>query len=94
MIDKLTTLYPAIPENTLTILLDNAEYFVKDYCGISYVPDELESALFAIVQEDINKLYSEGFTSESVGGNAISFDTDYSPRIYKRLKRHKKIRYA
>lgn len=92
MIEKLKMLYPAIDEQILTLLLDNAEAFVCDYCNVDLLTPSLESIAFKIIQEDISKLGSEGLSNESTGGNSVSYQEDYSPSIYKRLNRHKKIK--
>ena len=92
MIEKLKMLYPAINEQVLSLLLDNAEAFVCDYCNVDALTPALESIVFKLVQEDVSKLSAEGLSSESTGGNSVSYQEDYSPSIYTRLNRHKRIK--
>ena len=46
----------------------------------------------AMVREDINKLGGEGFNSETAGGANVSYETDYTDRIYKQLAKFKRIK--
>lgn len=92
MLEKLKLLYPAIPDELLTLLLENATNFVCDYCNLDELDSSLNSVLFRIVQEDLNKVDSQGLGSESAGGVSVSYTSDYSPMVYKALNRHKRIR--
>lgn len=92
MLEKLRLLYPAISEELLSILLENAETFVCDYCNLDAVDSSLNAVLFRIIQEDVTKLDSQGLNSESAGGDSVSYTSDYSPAIYKALNKHKRIR--
>lgn len=92
MLEKLKLLYPHMDEELLSLLLDNAYSFVTDYCNLQTVPSALEGTVFAIVQEDITHLHANGLSSESTAGNSLSYLEDYSPAIYKRLNRFKKIK--
>lgn len=92
MLTKLKLLYPAINEDVLTLLLDSAKQFIVDYCGFDAYDAKFDSVLMRMVQEDVNQLYSEGFTSESAEGSSVSYSPDYSERIYRTLNRNKKVR--
>ncbi len=92
MLEKLKTLYPAIPDELLTLLLENAESFICDYCNLAEYSNSLDSVLFKMVQEDLTKVDAQGMSSESAGGVSVSYTTDYSQPIYKSLNRHKKIK--
>lgn len=92
MLEKLKLLYPAIPDELLALLLENATNFVCDYCNLDELDSSLNSVLFRIVQEDLNKVDSQGLGSESAGGVSVSYTSDYSPMVYKALNRHKRIR--
>lgn len=90
--EKLALLYPAIDSDVIGLVYEQAQSFVLDYCNLEELPSELESVLFDMCKQDINKLLSEGFSSESAGGSSISYSTDYTEVVYKRLKKHKKIK--
>lgn len=92
MLTKLKLLYPAINEEILGLLLDSAKQFIVDYCGLDAYDAKFDSILLRMVQEDVNQLYSEGFTSESAEGSSVSYSPDYSERIYRTLNRNKKVR--
>lgn len=92
MLEKLKLLYPAISDELLTLLLDNAITFICDYCNIDEVDSSLNATIFRIVQEDLTKLDSQGINSESAGGVSISYTSDYSPAVYNSLNKHKHIR--
>ncbi len=92
MINKLKLLYPSLNDGVLALVLEQAQDFVLDYCNIEEIPNSLNSVLLDMCKQDINKLNAEGFNSESAGGSSISYDTDYSQSVYKRLKKHKRVK--
>lgn len=92
MLEKLQLLYPAVDADILNMVIDNAESFVLDYCNIDEIPSVLSSVLLEMCKQEINKIGAEGFNSESAGGGNISYETDYSPNVYKRLAKHKRIK--
>ena len=92
MIEKLKILYPAIPDELLSLLLENAQTFICDYCNLDEIGSSLNATLFRIIQEDLNKVDAQGMTSESAGGVSIAYTSDYSPAVYASLNKHKRIR--
>lgn len=94
MLTKLKILYPALSDELLSLLLENATDFVCDYCHLDEVDSSLNATIFKIVQEDLTKLDSQGLSSESAGGVSLSYTSDYSPAIYASLNKHKRIRTA
>ncbi len=92
MLEKLKILYPAIPDELLSLLLENAITFVCDYCNLDEVDSSLNATIFRIVQEDLNKVDAQGFSSESAGGVSISYTSDYSPSVYASLNKHKRVK--
>lgn len=92
MLEKLKILYPAIPDELLSLLLENAITFVCDYCNLDEVESSLNATIFRIVQEDLNKVDAQGFSSESAGGVSISYTSDYSPSVYASLNKHKRVK--
>ena len=92
MLEKLKILYPAIPDELLSLLLENAITFVCDYCNLDEVDSSLNATIFRIVKEDLNKVDAQGFSSESAGGVSISYTSDYSPSVYASLNKHKRVK--
>ena len=92
MLEKLKILYPAIPDELLSLLLENAQTFICDYCNLDEIDSSLNATLFRIIQEDLNKVDAQGMTSESAGGVSIAYTSDYSPTVYASLNKHKRIR--
>lgn len=92
MENKLRLLYPSISAEVIALVIEQAQSFVLDYCNIDSIPTKLESVILEMCKQDINKLNSEGFTSESAGGSSLSYETDYTPSIYKRLKKYKVLK--
>ena len=92
MLEKLKLLYPGVSDELLSLLLENAITFVCDYCNLEEVDSSLNATIFRIVQEDLNKVDAQGYSSESAGGVSLSYTSDYSPMIYATLNRHKRIK--
>ena len=92
MEEKLKLLYPTIDDRVIALVVAQAQDFVLDYCNLEEIPEALNSVVFEMCKQDINKLSAEGFSSESAGGSAISYETDYTGLVYKRLKKHKKLK--
>ena len=92
MEEKLALLYPSIDSSVIALVVEQAQSFVLDYCNLEEIPTALENVVFDMCKQDLNKLLSEGFSSESAGGSSVSYETDYTANIYKRLKKHKKIK--
>lgn len=92
MLDKLKLLYPGISDELLSLLLENAQSFVCDYCNLQEYDEALNATLLRILQEDITKLDAQGMSGESAGGVSISYTSDYSPSVYASLNKHKRIK--
>lgn len=92
VLSKLTLLYPAISRDILSLLLDDAEEFLLTYCNLNKLPQGCGVVLTRMVQENLTKFRSEGLTSESVGGNSVSYSTDYTESVYKALHKFKRIK--
>lgn len=89
--EKLETLYPSVDDEVLSVVIDSCTAFVTDYCNIEEVPSSLEGTLLTMCQESINKIGAEGFDSESAGGSSVSYLTDFSEKVYRSLKPHRRI---
>lgn len=92
MEETLELLYPHVSQDVITLVVSQAESFVLDYCGIETIPAQLESVLLDMCKQDINRLLAEGYLTESAGGSTLAYAQDYNPQVYKRLKRHKRMR--
>lgn len=91
MEDKLSLLYPSIGADVLGLVISQAESFVLDYCNLAEIPDALSSVVLDMCKQDINRMLSEGISAESAGGSTVTYESDYSPQVYKRLKKHKRL---
>ena len=89
---KLQLLYPSIDAQVIALVIEQAQLFVLDYCNLEEIPTALESVVLEMCKQDLNKLRAEGFTNESAGGSSIGYVTDYTDNIYKRLKKHKRLK--
>ena len=92
MEDKLALLYPSVDGNVIALVIEQVQSFVLDYCNIQEVPEALESVMVEMCKQDINKLLSQGISSQSAGGSTVSYEQDYTQNVYKRLKKHKRIK--
>lgn len=92
MEEKLTLLYPSVEISVIALVIQQVQSFVLDYCNLEKMPNQLYPVLLDMAKQDINKLLSEGISSESAGGSTISYEQDYTQNIYKRLKKHKRIK--
>ena len=92
MEDKLKLLYPSVEINVIALVVAQAQSFVLDYCNLEEIPAALESVVLDMCKQDLNKLRAEGLSSESAGGSSLSYEQDYTPNVYKRLKKHKKLK--
>jgi hypothetical protein len=91
MEDKLRLLYPSIGADVLALVVSQAESFVLDYCNLAEIPDALSSVVLDMCKQDINRMLAEGIAAESAGGSTVTYESDYSPQVYKRLKKHKRL---
>ena len=89
---KLKLLYPSIDDSVIALVIAQAQSYILDYCNLEEIPSLLESVLFDMCKQDLNKLRAEGISSESAGGSTLSYEQDYTQNVYKRLKKHKRIR--
>ena len=92
MEEKLKLLYPSIDENVIALVVQQVQSFILDYCNLSEVPEGLSSVMVDMAKQDLNKMLSEGISSQSAGGSSVSYEQDYTQNIYKRLKKHKRIK--
>lgn len=91
---KLKLLYPSIDDSVIELVIEQAQSYVLDYCNLEQIPNELNSVLLDMCKQDLNRLRGEGLSSEGAGGSSISYEQDYTPQVYKRLKKHKRIKTA
>lgn len=79
-----------------SLLINNAAAAGSTYCGVSRNIMEgtigFPDIVFSMVLEDYNRKGSEGISSESISGLSQSYNEDYSEKIYKQLRKFKKIR--
>lgn len=92
MQEKLALLYPSIDISVIQLVIEQAESYILDYCNLEEIPSLLESVVFDMCKQDLNKLRAEGISSESAGGSTLSYEQDYTQNVYRRLKKHKRIK--
>lgn len=92
MEDKLGLLYPSVDGNVIALVIEQVQSFVLDYCNLEEVPEALESVMLDMAKQDLNKMLSQGISSQSAGGSSVSYEQDYTQNVYKRLKKHKRIK--
>lgn len=94
MEEKLKLLYPSVDDDVIELVIEQAQSYVLDYCNIDEIPEALESVVLDMCKQDLNRLRGEGLSNESAGGSSVSYEQDYTPQVYKRLKKHKRIKTA
>lgn len=92
MEDKLGLLYPSVDGNVIALVIEQVQSFVLDYCNLKEIPEALESVMLDMAKQDLNKMLSQGITNQSAGGSSVSYEQDYTQNVYKRLKKHKRIK--
>ena len=91
--EKLEVLYPSVSEEVMDIVIESAKDYIYTYCNILEVPQSLNGTLLQMCREDLNRIGSEGLSSESAGGSSLSYNGDYSDTVYKALNKHRRIRF-
>lgn len=81
-------------DSLLTVLLDDANHEIMDYCNLTDnqtnpYPDMLAAKITII---KFNRLGSQGLDSQSFSGNSESFTDGYSKDILNQLNRYRKIK--
>lgn len=92
MEEKLTLLYPSVDIAVIALVIEQVQSFVLDYCNLEEIPESLKSVMVEMCKQDINKMLSQGISSQSAGGSTVSYEQDYTQNVYKRLKKHKRIK--
>lgn len=92
IVDEIITLL-GISENEngkIYILVDSASNDAYTYTNT--YNDEAKDVIRDMTIEKYNKLGSEGINSRSFSGVSETYTDDYSPSIYKRLRKFRKLR--
>jgi len=92
MIDDLQTLTNSEDTTTLNILINQCKTVATDYCNLEEYSDKLDEIVKVMVCERFNKLSADGISSQSYSGISESYTDDFSPMIYKSLRKHRKLR--
>ena len=91
-ISILKTLTNCSDDSLLTTLRNECMDHAKEYCNLSAYENKLDYVIQQMVCERYNKLYSDGLNSKSYSGINESYLDDYSPKIYKSLRKFRKLR--
>ena len=62
-------------DDLLLEILRVTEERLLSYTGLRDLPDDLQWLLVELAAQRFNRIGSEGFSSESVDGNSVSYDT-------------------
>lgn len=92
MIDDLQTLTNSTNTTVLTLLMNQCKQIATDYCNLSEYNEKLDEIVKVMVCERFNKLSADGISSQSYSGISESYTDDFSPMIYKSLRKHRKLR--
>ncbi len=92
MEERLSLLYPSIDRETLSAVIGHAESFALDYCNLQELPSSLAGTIYKMCRQELNQLLAEGLSSESSGGSSLAYLEDWTPDVYKQLRKHKRIK--
>lgn len=92
MIDDLQALTNSSNTAVLTLLMNQCKEIATDYCNLTEYDDKLDKIVEVMVCERFNKLSAEGISSQSYSGISESYLDDFSPMVYKGLRKHRKLR--
>lgn len=81
MLSQLKTMLDISPDNTgldakLNILLENTTARLRNRLGGIEPPEDLEYIIVEVAIKRFNRIGSEGFSSQSVEGESLSFNGD------------------
>jgi len=92
MIDDLQTLTNCDNTSVLNLLISQCKMIATDYCNLDTYDEKLDEIVKVMVCERFNKLSADGISSQSYSGISESYTDDFSPMIYKSLRKHRKLR--
>jgi len=92
MIDDLQTLTNCDNTSVLSLLTSQCKMIATDYCNLDTYDEKLDEIVKVMVCERFNKLSADGISSQSYSGISESYTDDFSPMIYKSLRKHRKLR--
>ena len=92
MIDDIQTLTNCDNTQVLNLLINQCKSIATAYCNLEEYDDKLDEAVKVMVCERFNKLSAEGISSQSYSGISENYTDDFSPMIYKSLRKHRKLK--
>ena len=92
MIDDLQALTNSTDTTILNLLINQCKLIATDYCNLSAYSNSLDEIVKVMVCERYNKLSADGISSHTYSGISESYTDDFSPMIYKSLRKHRKLR--
>ena len=92
MIDDLQALTKCEDTQVLNLLINQCKLIATDYCNLDEYSEKLDEVVKVMVCERFNKLSADGISSQSYSGISESYTDDFSPMIYKSLRKHRKLR--
>lgn len=92
MIDDLQTLTNCSDTSVLSLLILQCKEIATSYCNLTSYTEDLDEIVKIMVCERYNKLSADGISSHTYSGISESYTDDFSPMIYKSLRKHRKLR--
>ena len=92
MINDVQILTNSADITTLNLLINQCKLIATDYCNLSEYDEKLDEIVKVMVCERFNKLSADGISSHTYSGISESYTDDFSPMIYKSLRKHRKLR--
>lgn len=92
MIDDVKTLTNSNDTAVLSLLINQCKLIAQEYCNLDAYSESLDEIVKVMVCERFNKLSADGISSQSYSGISESYTDDFSPMIYKSLRKHRKLR--
>lgn len=96
MLNKIKLLLNKANDDSVDELLQTLIALCKDeayiYCNLSEYSDKLDYIVIQMVIERYNRMGSEGATSQTSSGVAVSYDSFYSEKVRVMLNKHRKVR--
>lgn len=76
----------------LNFLIEDCKAEAADYCNLSEYQEKLDPIVLQMVLERYNRIGNEGVQSVSYSGASETYQTDYSEKIYKALRKHRRMK--
>ena len=79
-------------DTLLNYLIEDCKADAVDYCNLAEYKDSLDPVVTQMVLERYNRSGNEGVQAVSYSGVSETYGDDYSARVYKALKKHRRLK--